>query len=411
LVPALYEFAVLKGSQASVSLKFTAGPDKKLWFEDPAEEDKAKTMLKSGVDAAQQNKIPEGEKLLNEAILIKPSFAEAYYYLGMIQLQQSKYDEGVQTLNKASELANIWLTAPPPGPNVYPQVAEGAQKAIRNLPAAKGENALKQKNYELAVKSFTEAVQANPNDPDLHVNLAIALANSLKYDEALAEIDKGIQLKPNDTYEKYKKTIAAKRENAQIDRAQTLLNDGIKLLQDGDAAAALKKFEEAKNMIPAASQSPLWVNIGKAQAKLNQPEAVDSFKKALELAPADKPDRIRDFKLSFAQYYVDAKKYDEAVDLFVDSKSASSEKDLVDLAKTMKGKEPKLAEAALERVIKANPENLDATFDLAQLYYSDGKENDRRTKELLAKYSEKGKDPEKLDGTKGMLVIINRRTK
>jgi len=45
------------------------------------------------------------------------------------------------------------------------------------------------------------------------------------------------------------------------------------------------------------------------------------------------------------------------------------------------------------------------------MYYSDGKENDRRTKELLTKYVEKGKDADKLESIKGMLVIINRRTK
>ena len=65
----------------------------------------------------------------------------------------------------------------------------------------------------------------------------------------------------------------------------------------------------------------------------------------------------------------------------------------------------------MERVLKINPENIDAAFELAQLYYSDGKENDRRTKELLTKYAEKGKDADKLESVKGMLVIVNRRTK
>jgi len=63
--------------------------------------------------------------------------------------------------------------------------------------------------------------------------------------------------------------------------------EGNKLLQDGDAAGALKKFEEAKSMIKEDRQAPLWMQIGKAQAKLNQEEAaIAAYKKSLELAPA-----------------------------------------------------------------------------------------------------------------------------
>jgi tetratricopeptide (TPR) repeat protein len=412
LAPALYEFAVLKGSQASVTLKFTAGPDRKLWFEDPAEDQKAAAMLANGLDAGKQNKISEAEKLFNEALLIKPSSAEAYYYLGMSLMQQAKFDEGVQALDKASELANIWLTAPPQGPNAYPQIIQSVQQAKKNLPAAKASYALSQKNYELASKLFSDAIKDNPNDSDLHANLAIALAYSQKYDEAMAAINKAIQLKPGETYEKYKSTIATRKEDAEIKKANEIMREGNQLLKDGDAAAALKKFDQAKSMVPAASQSPIWAQIGRAQAKLNQPEAVNSFKKAIELAPADKPDSLKLYKDAFAQYYLDAKKFDEAIDLFVDPKSASLEKDLLDLAKAQRDKQTKLSEAALERVLKINPENIDACFDLGQLYYSEkDKDSDRRAKELLTKYAEKGTDQGKLDGVKGMLVIINRRTK
>jgi thioredoxin-like negative regulator of GroEL len=107
---------------------------------------------------------------------------------------------------------------------------------------------------------------------------------------------------------------------------------------------------------------------------------------------------------------MDAKKCDEAVDFSTDPKSTNAELDLLAFAKNWKDKQPKCSEVALERVLKINPENIDAAFELGQMYYLD-KDNDRRAKELLTKYAEKGKDPEKLESIKGMLVIINRRTK
>ena len=409
LMPALLEFAVLKGSQESVTLTFTAGADKKLWFEDPEEEQRARTLLQQGVETAKANKLDEGIKMLQEALAIKPSFAEALLYLGLGFIQQGKFDEAVQALDKASDIASIWLTAPQgPGQNPYQQIIQNVQQMKKNLPGLKAGWALQQKNYDLAVKGFTEAIQSNPNEPDFHAKLAIALAYSQKYDEALAAVDKAIQLKPSDTYTGYKNSITAMKEKAEIDKAQAVFAEGNKLLQDGDAGGALQKLQQAKSMVAPDKQAPIWRQIGRAQAKLNQPDAVDSFKKAIELAPADK---VKDYRDSLAQYYLDEKKYDDAVSVFIDPKSASPEKDLTALAKDMKDKQPKLSEAALERVLKINPENIDAAFDLGQMYYSDGKENDRRTKELLTKYAEKGKDADKLENVKGMLVIINRRTK
>jgi len=65
----------------------------------------------------------------------------------------------------------------------------------------------------------------------------------------------------------------------------------------------------------------------------------------------------------------------------------------------------------MEKVIKADPDNADAYFDLGQMYYADGKEKDSRTKELLTKYTEIGKDATKLENAKNMLILINRRNK
>jgi len=159
-------------------------------------------------------------------------------------------------------------------------------------------------------------------------------------------------------------------------------------------------------------QSPLWRQMARAYGKLNQEDAaVAAFKKSIELAPADKASEYRN---SLAQYYLDGKKYDEAVEVLADPKAAGSqspEQTLLALAASSKNKQPQLAEAALERLLKVNPDNTDAYFDLGQMYYADGKEKDSRTKELLTKYVETGKDEAKLESAKNMLIMINRRTK
>jgi tetratricopeptide (TPR) repeat protein len=198
----------------------------------------------------------------------------------------------------------------------------------------------------------------------------------------------------------------------ELDKAQGVMNEGNKLLQDGDAAEAVKKYEEAIKMVAQDKQSPLWRQIARAQAKLNQQDAaVAAFKKSIELAPADK---IAEYRNAFAQYYLDGQRFEDALDVLADPKNAGSqgvEQVLISLANSSRNKQPQLAEAALERVLKANPGNMDVYFDLGQMYYADGKEKDSRTKELLTKYVEIGKDQEKIENAKNMLIMINRRAK
>jgi tetratricopeptide (TPR) repeat protein len=413
-VPALYEFAVLKGSTESVTLNFVAGADKKFYFEDPAEEKRSVALLQQGLDAFKQNKFEDAEKLIAQSLEINSSRAEAIYYDGVAFLQQGKFDKATELFGRAAKIAEIMKStqsAAPSGTNPYDLIIKNTQRLLKQMPSIRGEFALKQKNYDLAVKEYAESIKNSPDDPDGYSGMAAALSYLGKNDDALAAADKAIQLKPTEKmYTDLKNKIAARKATVEFEKAKALMAEGNKLLQDGDAAGSLKKYEEAKGLIKENMQAPLWVQIARAQAKLNQEEAaIVSFKKSLELAT---PDRLNECRSAFAQFYIDAKKFDEAIGLLTDPKAeTSSEQTLMDLTKTWKNREPNFAIAALEKVIKLNPANADAYFELGQLCYIEGKSKDSRTKELLNKYLEIGKDAEKIQGAKDMMVIVNKRSK
>jgi tetratricopeptide (TPR) repeat protein len=329
-------------------------------------------------------------------------------------LYLGKFDQATETLKRAEMVSDILKTRASQtdsGSNPYELVSRGAKRLLDQLPSFKGDYALKQKDYDLAAKEYSEAVKRNPDNPEYHVNLAVALANSGKYDESLASVEKAIQLKPDEkSYQDYRAKISARKENAILEKANAIMIEGNALLNKDDAAGAIKKFEEARSMISQDKQAPLWRQIGSAQAKLNQKDAaIAAFKKSIELAPADK---VAEYRNVFAQFYLDARRYDEAIDVLVDpNASQSPEQALLDLAKTWKDREPNFAAAALEKAIKVNPENADAYYNLGRLYYIEGKSRDSRTKEILTKYLELGKDPEKMEEAKNLLVIINKRSK
>ena len=411
--PALYEYVQLQSATETVTLTFSAGADRKLYFEDPAEEKRAVVLLQAGLEAGKQNKLEEAEKMLTQALEITPASPETVYYLAATFLQEGKFDKATEELKKAGKLADMLKTIPSANSASYDTVSQASKRLLTQMPSLKGDHALRQKNYDLAVKEYNEAIKLNPDNPEYYANLAIALTNAGDPDEALKAIDKAVQLKPAEkAYTDLKSKISARKENLTIEKAQAIMTEGNKLLESGNAAEALKKFEEAKGMIPDDRTAPLWRQIGRAQAKLEQPDAaIASFKQSIALAPADK---VAEYQTTFAQFYLDAKRYDEAIDLLSDPKAAGSqspEQALMALAKTWKNKEPNFAAAALEKVIKINTENAEAYYDLAQLSYIEGKSKDSRTKELLARYLEIGKDPEKIQGAKDLLVIVNKRSK
>jgi len=148
--PALYEFALLKGSSESVTLNLVAGADKKLYFEDPAEEQRANQFLRQGLETAKQNKYEEAEKLFNQALEIKPSSVETLYFYGAASITADKFDRAVELLTQAAKISDALKTLPSAvaaNPNPYETVLRNANQVLKQMPTYRGESALRQKNW------------------------------------------------------------------------------------------------------------------------------------------------------------------------------------------------------------------------------------------------------------------------
>jgi tetratricopeptide (TPR) repeat protein len=414
--PAFHEFVDMRGASASVTLKFEAGADRKLHFEDPLLEKNAAALLQQGLGAYQQNDLPGAEKLFRQSLEINPSSAEGLYYLGATLLRQSRFDDAAETWKKAEAVAAVLKKLPSTAPagkaNPYETIEQNVGQQLQQMPIFKAESAFKAKKYEEAAVLYAEAAKAFPTNPDLHANRARALTQSKKWDEAIAAVDKALELKPGDaSLAGLRKTIAGLKENEAIQKAQGLLDAGNKMLGSGDAAGALGKYEEANTLIAAEKQAPIWRQIGRALAKLERrDEAEAAFRKSIELAPEGS---LAEYQMAFAQFYLDGKKFEQAVDVMADPRSAgdrSPEQVLTDLAERVKNQEPRLAEAALERVIRLNPANANAYYDLGRLYFAEGKEKDARTLELLNRFVEIGTDQAKLEDAKGLLYVVSKRS-
>ncbi len=416
-VPAFQEFLTIRSSTESVNLTFDPGMDKLLYFEDPSRMRRSNELIDEGEDASKGGRYADAEKALLRAVDLNPSNARALYYLGVFYTQVRNFDKAVEVLEQASRMAEMYAGVPPVegkiDPEQYKEIRSDSQRIINNMGLIRGQLALQEKQYDKAIDAFSEASKSDPDNPEAHYQLALALTHAERFDEATAEIQKSIDLQPGEKkYTDIREQIEARIDNLAIQKAQESFDAGNELAKAGNAAEALARYREALTQLPEDQHAFIWREIGKVQADAGRTaEAAEALTKAAELAPAaDAPA----YWTALAQVYLDAGKFDEALGALTDPRAVkpgeSVEKILLDLFEKTRNREPKLAEAALERVIRHNPANSEVHFELGQMYYADGKEMDGRTKELLTKYIAIGQDSDKISQARDMMIIINRRS-
>jgi tetratricopeptide (TPR) repeat protein len=411
--PASAEFVKIETASDTITLQLQAGENRLLYFENPDVEQKAGMLLNQGLEAFQQNDLSEAESLFRQSLDINPTAADALYYYGIISLAQAKFDQAAEALGKAVNIAGVMKTVPSPAQGAYEQITQNAQQQLNEIPGIRADYALKEQNFDEAIRLFEELTRTNPDRADYHARLSLALTQVNRLDDAMAAVERAIELDAGEEgYRTLKNAIQVTKQTEVLKKAQSLLDEGTKLLNADNPAEAVVKFEEAVTMIPEERQAPLWRQIGRARAALGLTgEAEAAFKRSIELAPEKEN---YEYRMSFAQFYLDIERFEDAVEIMADQEGAGAkdpEKILLELAESTRHKEPRLSEAALERVIKLNPDNADAHYDLGRLYYIRGKEMDSRSKELLSRYVQIGSDPNKIEDARGLIIVIDRRNR
>ena len=74
----------------------------------------------------------------------------------------------------------------------------------------RGENSLKNKNFQVAADTFEKWIQLDPSNPQAYYGLALAYGHQEKHVQALAAIDKALELTPdNESYRRVKEVLKA----------------------------------------------------------------------------------------------------------------------------------------------------------------------------------------------------------
>jgi protein O-GlcNAc transferase len=270
-----------------------------------------KAVAEQAIALHQQGRLGEAETLYLRILEADPQLFGPRYYLGLIRMQQSHFEEACNYIGEALKifpndlggLMNYGMALRAAGRSreavevfdralaIQPNMAEGLYNrgvALADL-----------KHFETAVESYDRALVMQPEMIAAMVNRAVALAAMRRFDDAIAGYDRVLAMQPSSVTALNHRGLAHRAMGrfeqalADYDRALAVdythadagYNRGVALLDLQRAGEALAAFESM--MSAYQDNAEMWNNRGVALWNLKRPaEALISYERALAMEPA-----------------------------------------------------------------------------------------------------------------------------
>ena len=229
-----------------------------------------------GNDLMQEGRFSEAIVQYEQALQIKPDYAEAHSSLGMALAHTGKIKDAIAHYEQALR--------------IKPDFTEAHQ----NLGVALEEAG----RIDEAIAHYEQALRIKPDFAPAHLSLGRALVAHGKVQDAIAHYEQALRIKPDDAEGHYNLGTAFLNEGKisdaighleralriNPDNAETHNNLGIALVRAGRIEEAITHFEQALRINPdyAAAHKNLGITLEKAG---RVPEAVQHYQQALKLQP------------------------------------------------------------------------------------------------------------------------------
>jgi len=223
---------------------------------------RAREHVERGNQYLAQKNLPSAENEYRQAIRINPDFAEAYYRLGVLQIQQEYPTAARESLAQAVDLdpknldARLQLGDLLISSTQYAGARQQAEAVLqqdgKNSGAHRllGQVALHQMQYIPAEKELKQAIELDPHDQRTYEVLGLAQLLDAEYGAAEKSFQTAIDIKPDDPQTYINLASFYKGQNAP-DRAEQVLRQGIardpKVV---DLPVALAGFYVERNRVP-----------------------------------------------------------------------------------------------------------------------------------------------------------------
>jgi tetratricopeptide (TPR) repeat protein len=207
-------------------------------------------LMNRGKNHYRRENYDDALKDLDRAIVLYAENGDYYRWRSIVNSRLKKYEEASNDIEQANKLK-------PNDKNILKQRKWLASKFTR-----RGYDSAKVRQSADAIDHFDAALRLNPDDADIFYRKSKALSNQFKYDLALVEIKKAIELDPsNYGYYSFIDWILAKRKDwdqiigywdqyiARVtDDSRAYLERGGAYLHKGDIRSAVSNAKIAADM-------------------------------------------------------------------------------------------------------------------------------------------------------------------
>ena len=211
----------------------------------------------------------------NEAIKLKPQFAEAYFNRAVANTALKKLEEAIEDYDQAIELRPEFVKAYVNRGNMKTQLGK-SEEAVEDFDQALKQSSEHVEAYtnrgytktllgrrEEAIEDFNQAIELKP-DNETYTNRGSAKAELGYLEEAIKDFDKAIELNPKS--------------------ARAYYNRGLVRFIMGNLEEAIRDYDKAVELDP--KHVKIYINRGSAKVGLGYPEeAIKDFDRAIEFDP------------------------------------------------------------------------------------------------------------------------------
>ncbi len=251
-----------------------------------------------------------------EALRLRPDFAEAHCSLGIALYQTGKREEAIDHYEQALRVRPDFAEAHHDLGNAF--LKEGKlsdaigqyEEVLRLKPdfaeahGNLGKALLREGKLSDAIEQYEQALRLEPDDAEAHTDLGVALARTGRIEEAIHHFEQALRLRPDDAEAhtdlgvvlagmgRIEEATKHLEQALQInpDDAEAHYNLGNVFLQEGKFSDAIVHFEQALRLKP--NLAVVHYNLGNALAQAGRvPEAIEHFQQALTLRPDFAPAR------------------------------------------------------------------------------------------------------------------------
>jgi len=229
-----------------------------------------------GMAYSEKKKYDRAEKLLKQAIEIKPDYGFALLGLGYVHVIQGQNEQAIIYLDKA----------------IKSDPEDALYRAFKGVALSNLER------WNEALESFDKAVDLDPEDALYLASKGVALSNLERWNEALESFDKAVDLDPKNARYWSRKGFALEKLE-RWDEALECRNKAVELdpknarywSRKGFALEKLERWDEAlecrnKAVELEPKNAGYWSNKGFALGNLKRwDETLECYDKAIELDP------------------------------------------------------------------------------------------------------------------------------